>query len=125
MKRSTLLAATVVLAIGNGTAAAVEHGSAEELLLDCTYGSHNPNSMQELACVAKAEAIQSTVFALKLLDGRIEMPFCLPKTAWSNDRAVGEFVEYATAHPDEQNKPAELIFIQALAVSFPPQRGCY
>jgi hypothetical protein len=122
MRRSILLA-VVVLALGAGTAAgAVEHGSAEELLLNCTHGYHTPSSMQEVACLAKAEAIQSTVFALKLLDDRVEMPFCLPQTGWSNDRAVGEFIEYATAHPDEQNKPAELIFIRALAVSFP--RGC-
>jgi hypothetical protein len=117
--------AAVVFALSDGTTAvAVEHGSAEELLLNCVYGHHNPTSMQELACLAKVEAIQSTVFALKLLDDRVEMPFCLPRTGWSNDRAVGEFIEYATAHPDDQNEPAELIFLRALAVSFPPQRGC-
>lgn len=125
MKRLRILAVVVLASGAVSTGNAAEHGSAEELLVNCKYGHHNPGSMQEVFCLAKAEAIQSAVFALKLIDDRIEMPFCLPVTGWSNDRAIREFVEYADAHPADQNRPAELIFIQALAVSFPPREGCY
>ena len=125
MTRSVLMAVvTIALSATATTTKAHQQGSAGELRTFCLYGNHNPGSLQEVACLQRIQGIQGGIFALKFVDENFEFPFCLPKEGWSNDQAERVFVEYVKAHPSEIDRPAELVFIRALAASYPPQHGC-